>query len=395
MKILRIPDGDGGSAAATLEKPASTPAVVAPSPNAKPAAAPAATPPPEKEPVVDNTQSDDPFEIKKPVTAAKPADKPAATAKPEFDPTKAAPKELRTAYETTKAEAKALSDKVKDYERKIAEFDSKGKDSSALTERLNAIEKERDAALAELRAHKQEATPEFIKQYEEPLKQAAEDARREVLQLQVNNADGTTRNATWDDFVEIYSMPTGKAIEKADELFGKASNFVQGLRRDLLNMQAKKDRALQEEKAQFKERTTREIAQQAQKRDHVGKLWAETNKRLGESVADYKDDPEDTEAMEARKHALSVFDSKIEGADEQDFINKKINRDAHIRQRVGAYAVTKLKLSRANQEIESLKKQVEELKGSAPGKTNRPGGATVETSEDDWAKGLVEAVEGK
>jgi hypothetical protein len=381
IRTLFAPDSPSGFAPAT-PKPA-TPAPAAPAPI--PASTPAPTTP---EP------SDDPFEPPKkatPTVTPKLDDKPAAVAPDDID--KLAPKELRERVKQLKAESQAATSSKSVLEKKIAEYEASGKDTTALTGRLSALEKERDSALAELRAAKQEASPEFKEKYEKPFNQAAERARKSITELSVVLADdGTTRPATWQDFAAIYQLPVGKAIEQATALFGNSAQFVLGLREKLLDLDAAKTSALEEERAQFKTRNEQEVANQAKERETVFGKWKDTNSKLAESNPDYKDDPTDTEASEARKHALSIFDSEIKAADRQDFIEKKVLRDAHVRQRVGAFPVLKLALARAHEKLETAQKQIEELKGAAPGKVQRPGGGAPPAAEEDWGEGLVKAV---
>jgi hypothetical protein len=401
-RILLAPDataGGGGTpapakpaATAPAAKPASVP-VAAP----KPAVAAPAAAAPAPEP------SDDPFAPPPKAAAAAPkaGDKPAAAPAAPDDVDKLAPKELRERYKATKAERDTLTKAKTDLEAKIKQFEAQGKDTTALTGRLTAIEQERDAALAELRAAKQEASPEFKEKYDKPFNMAAERARKQVAELSiVQKVDETTGNviqearpATWEDFSALYSLPVGKAIEQANNLFGTSAQFVLGLREKLLDLDSARQTALQEEREQFKQRTEKEIAGRTVEQEKIEKTWTETNTRLAESVADYKNDPEDTELNDARKHALSVFDSKINAADRQDYIQKKVLRDAHIRQRIGAFPVLKLQLSRAQEKITALEAQVEELKGTAPGNVKRPGGTEVPGGEEDWGVGLAKAVQ--
>jgi hypothetical protein len=307
---------------------------------------------------------------------------------------KLAPKELRERVKQLRTESQTAGGKLKELEAKIKQFESQGKDTTALTGRLAALEKERDAAYAELRAAKQEASPEFKEKYDKPFNTAAERARKQVLELQVANAeDGTNRPATWEDFSALYSLPVGKAIEQANTLFGTSAQFVLGLREKLLDLDSARQTALQEEREQFKQRTEKEIAGRTVEREKVESTWTETNTRLAESVADYKNDPEDTELNDARKHALTVFDSKINAADRQDFIQKKLLRDAHIRQRIGAFPVLKLQLTRAQEKITALQAQVDELKGTAPGKVKRPGGTETPGEDEDWGTSLKKAIQ--
>jgi hypothetical protein len=381
-----LPAGGGGAAPAAPVKPASTPS---------PAAAPAAAAPAPAAP----EPSDDPFTPPPKPTppAAAPAAKPApAAVAPDID--KLAPKELRERVKQLNQENQTFNGTIKTLEAKIKELDSRGVDTSALTTRLTALEKERDAALADLRAARQEASPEFKEKFDKPFNQAAERARKQITELTVvvDAETGETRPATWADFAALYSLPVGKAIEQANALFGSSANFVLQQREKLLDLDTARATALEEEKAQFKERSAREIAEQAVKREGVGKLWQDTNKRLAETVEDYKVDSTDTEAADARKHALSVFDAQINAADQDDFVRQKVLKDAHVRQRVGAYAVQKVQIARLKAEKEALQKQVDELKGTAPGGVKRPGGDAPagEENDDDWNAGLVKAARG-
>ncbi len=375
------------SAPAAAPKPATTPPPAA-KPSTPPAAAPAAPAAkvePKQEP------SDDPFAPPSKPAGGAPADNKGGNAPVSFD--SMAPKELRERVKTLNQENQNFAGKIKSYEDKIKELDAKGIDTTAMTARLTAIEQERDKALAELRAAKQEASPEFKEKFDKPFNSAAERARKNIVELSVTDAEGNQRPATWADFTALYSLPIGKAIEQANAMFGGAAQFVLQQREKLQDLDTARATALEEEKAQFKERSAKEIAEQAVKRQGVGKLWEDTNKRLSETNDDYKVDATDSEAADARKHALAVFDGQINAADNDDFVKQKVLKDAHIRQKVGAYAVQKVQIARLKSEKEALQAQIDELKGAGPGKTIRPGGAP-ETGDDglSWEEALLKAV---
>jgi hypothetical protein len=233
--------------------PAAPAAAAQPKPTAAPAPTPSAAAPPS---TPAETASDDPFEPPKkaaPAAAPKPGEKPAAaTTAPLDDIDKLAPKELRERVKALKLESQTATTAKSALEKKIAEYEAAGKDTTALTGRLTAVEKERDAALAELRAAKQEASPEFKEKFEKPFSTAAERARKQITELSVTNPDdGTTRAATWQDFAAIYQLPVGKAIEQANALFGTTANYVLQLREKLLDLDTARAAALEEEKAQF------------------------------------------------------------------------------------------------------------------------------------------------
>jgi DNA repair exonuclease SbcCD ATPase subunit len=376
--ILYFPDPLNGGGAA----PASKPAAAAP---AAPVAAPVASPAPAAPAPV---ESDDPFEIpKQPVVAApaKPAAA-AATAEPkEFDPERAVPKELREHAKRLKSENQTLAQKAKELEEKIKQVEARGGDTASLTGRLAAIEKERDDAMAQLRAARQEASPEFKEKYDKPFNQAAEAARQEISELTITNAeDGTTRQATWADFSALYSLPVGKFIEQANALFGPAAQFVIQKREQLQALDRARRTALEEEKAQFKQRDEKDRAESVRNREKDTAFLAEQHKRLAESVDDYKVDPTDKESLDAQKYALDAFDKAPESKE------KGLVKFAHIRARVAAFAVNKVKLSRANAKIAELEAQVADLKGSAPGGTHRSTTAPVTNGDDDSMESFLE-----
>lgn len=393
-RILFSPDG--GVALAPAAPAAPPKPAAAPSPAPKPAAAAVVAPTPEP--------SDDPFEAPKRPDAATPpkpagADLAAPPRLTDVDIDKMAPGPLRQRVKQLNAEKESFTSEKSKLESKIKEFESRGVDTSALTTRLSVIEKERDSALAELRAARQEASPEFIEKYDKPFNRAANSTKAKIEQLQVvGSEDGLVpaRPATWADFTTLYGLPVGKAIEQANAMFGTSASFVISKLEQLRDLDDARANALQEEKAQFKERTAKDIADQAVKRQGVGKLWVETNQRLSQSDA-YKVDQSDAELTEAAKHAEKVFDTTIE-VNSEDSLKQKVLKDAHIKQKTIGYSVRGIIINRQKAEIEALKKQVDELKGTAPGSVQRPGGgadgAAAETDED-WEAAAIREVKAK
>lgn len=396
-RILYAADGAAGLSAppapspnakpASAHPPASKPS--SPPPAAKPAASTPAAPPQAE--LVD----DDPFSApkqfadssapKKP-DEAKPDAAPAPAAEPDFD--KLAPKELRERVKQLNTEKKTLGEQIKGFEEKIKQLDSRGADTSALTARLTALEKERDGYQAELRAAKQEASPEFKEKYEKPFNSAADQVQKDILDLTVVGEDGNPRPAVWSDFTDIYSSSVGNAIKKANALFGDAAHFVLQQREKLIDLQRTRDAALAEEKTKYKERSAQEVAEQARRRENFGKDWVDTNTRLSQTDA-YKVDVTDAELAEAAKHAEGVFDAKVQGADRDDWAKKKILKDAHIKQKTIGYAVRGVIINRLKAANEALQNQVEELKGTAAGGTVRTGGGTDENPESDSTESWI------
>lgn len=365
--------------------PAPAPAAAPPPPAPGPGAAPAAEPDvnPFAELDAKFAAADKPAQVT--TGKPKPADKapgdttatPAAAKPAPAKPAGAAP-ELRNELKRLQTELETRNKSYADLEAKIKDFEARGKDTQVLTERLSEMEKTIAEKDARIRALNKEEDPEFKKQYDAPFNDAAEDAREFVERLQVDDGESGTRAANWDDFVKIWqtnkSSPQG-AIAMAKELFGDASPMVIDHLMQLNRLDRARTKALQSERANAAERSKEEAAKAIQGREQINKTFQMVSKDLETNIEDYHDSPEDTEAIEARKQALAIYDAKPAS------LRERIVKDAHIRQRAAAFGPMKLKIIRLQAEIEALKAKVEE--DAVPGKTQRPSGGTP-APEKTW-----------
>lgn len=92
--------------------------------------------------------------------------KPDAGAAPPPAPT--GPKALREQYEATSTELKTTKARITEMERKLADAEARGRDTTALTQRLADMEKEKATLQGELRAFRAEKDPEFQAKWEKP-----------------------------------------------------------------------------------------------------------------------------------------------------------------------------------------------------------------------------------
>lgn len=315
--------------------------------------------------------------------------KPAASKTPE--PAKSAPaaqpapKQLREELDRVKGELKTKADAIAQMEARIAEAEKRGKDTTALTERLTSMEKDMEALRAENRALKQESSPEFKAKYDAPFNKTADKAKSVVEAIQVEDAEaGTVRQATWDDFTKLYQLNEFVANKEAKRLFGEDGAAV-AMRyyTELHRLDDARQDALQEERANYKKRQEAEEAEKVTRRQQIDQIWEKTNKELSETVEHYHDSPEDKEASEVRQKGYQIFDAPPKT------IQQKIIKDAHIRQMVAEVGVDRLKIARLTAERDALKTELDGLKDAGgPGKPKRPGGASAPATEPDFENAL-------
>jgi hypothetical protein len=410
-------------AAAPIPAPLPTPTPApAPAPSPSPAPAPAAAPPidlssPESKGVFDEldaaykkldsattTPGDAP--PAKPATPAKPDPKPTPTPPPK--PAAAtpaapqAPKELRAELERVKAEHATSQQTITSLNAKIAEYEARGKDTEGLRALLEKEQKEKNDLQGQIRALRQEASPEFKKQYEEPFNQAAEWAREYVEKL--TKADGTPANFE-KDFVSLYQLAKtatiGTARTKAEEIFGahEAVEVMDSIK-ELVRLDRAKAKAFEAEKAGWEARTKEEQGKVAQKVGTYQDLYKRVTTDLQSSVPEYRDPVEDKELAEARSKGREIFSNIAKNAQKVIFqfgTPQDLQNLAHMQERVAAFVPQQLTIKRLNNKIADLEKQIAELKPATPGggETRPTGGETTTPQEEtleSWGKALKAAV---
>lgn len=327
-----------------------------------------------------------------PPEAAQPKPSAPQPAKPAQAPSGKEPVVPKSVRDKWEAETKRLKDELKSkteayssLESKIAEFEKRGKDTTILSERLAALEKQIEEKDGEIRALKQEESPEFKKKYWEPYIRFADRAKNVIEGIQIEDPEtGTTRKATWKgDFARIYQLDEFSALREFKRVMGEdGGEIAMGYYRKLHEMEDVKNAALEEERKDWKQKQEAEEAQKIQTREETRKFWLQANQELSEKIDDYHDNPEDTELIEARNKALALFDAK------PNTLRERIIKDAHNRQRVAAFPVLKIMIARQAKEIEDLKEQLEKKSPKPPGPTSRPGGTPSKAPEEDFESGL-------
>jgi hypothetical protein len=304
------------------------------------------------------------------------------------------PKVLRERAKKFEDESKTLRQEVQSLKARIESADRSGTDTKALTERLGAVEKERDELRGKLRSVSFQTSDEYQKQYEQPFSDASEYAKQAVEQLTViEGEDPATgepkrRQAKWDDFAYLYSLPIGKAISESKRMFGDVSSFVEGQLMQLQKLDRSRFTARQSEEKSWKEKSTAEQAQEIQRREAYDGMRSKIRTDLATKVPWYSDGPEDSEFKSLRDEGYQIFDAKPQTPAEAAV------KVEHIRHRTAAFPVVIRKLQLAEEKLKDAEATIAELKGSGPGKTRTSGSDDGTAHEKSVAEELREAMNG-
>lgn len=383
---------------ATAEPPVGggAPPAAAPSPN--PAATPP-PPPPEGDDFAALSASFKKADEAPKVTKGKEPPPPKADAPPKADdkplpekPGQGDWKAFRENYNKMKADLELTSKGKAELETKlqkqIADYEARGKDTSALTERLDNLQKEMDRIQAENRALKQETDPKFKEQWDKPFEREAARAERdmqginilkEVVDAEGNKSLEVVREATYkDDFVRLFRMNRAEALITARKLFGDQAEIVTDHLKALWRMDDERAAALHEQREQWKTKQAEDDANEVKRKEHISRTQERVRKELGDAVEEYHDPADDKELNDARAQGYAIFDAAPKSLDQA------IIKHEHVRHRVAAYEPHRIQIARLKHRIAELEAAQKEKEEPTPGPTKKPGGspAPIDANED-------------
>lgn len=300
------------------------------------------------------------------------------------------PKWYREQITLKSGELDKASRRVTELEQKIASYESKGMDTTALTEQLTAREKALQAAQSELAAIRYEKSDEYKKKYDQPFTEAAEYAKQVIENLNVIEGDGE-RAAKWNDFAAIWNLPPGRAEMEAQKMFGAASAVVLRHLDKLRDLDHARKQALRDHEAGATEREKAARAQQAQASERINAAWKMAEKELIERNPDhYGEKPGDDERNSLWKESLALVDQAYTG-------RAKLNEtelvvlDANVRLQAAAYPVLVRELAQTKHQLEQYKIRLGEKEGSKPASDKSRPAPTQQSQPKDWKTEMREA----
>lgn len=349
-----------------LERPAAKPATPAPAPKiqlvppAKPAAPadkPAAKPPVEaaKPAPGDKAPAAKPGDAADGAPAPGPGDAPDPTAK------------FTTAHDLRK-EFRKLHKAVQEKEGELAKLRSKPEQApvnNAVLEENKIIKKRLEEVESELRYVDYTKSAEFKEKFEKPYQDAYDDALEEVKELRVTSPDGSSRQATSQDFAKVLAADSADVKELANNLFGDGAQDVLAARRRLqsLNKTANREASRYREAAVARDRER--AIKSAEERDGMERMWNSAITTIKDKYPEYfghiDGDDEYNKELDA---GYDVVDRAHQNGLPME---EKISRLAALRHRAAAFRAQVLMTKRLKARVSELEGVVQEYEKSAPG----------------------------
>jgi hypothetical protein len=306
------------------------------------------------------TQIDDPFDDPKP----KPQEKP-----PEKAPEKGSKEQnlrvLATERDQLRQEVASLK----------AELE-KRKDYEDLSKSYNDTKKRFEEHENELRVTRYESSAEYKEKWLKPTEDAYKKAVKSLAEFQVEipgnpelGEESKFRQATEQDFIQLYHLPEGQAWREARKMFGDAAPAIMGHRQTLKSLQEGAANAKAEYQQRGAQLEAERKAQERVRQEESLRLWEDANKGIVEKLPSLlKEQPNDKEFNDTLAAAREIVDVAYSERRNQLTPQERVSLDAKIRNSAIAFRTQALTLKRANTELAQLREKLKKYEAGEPGK---------------------------
>lgn len=306
------------------------------------------------------------------------------------------PKALREAHERATKRVAELESQIAQLSSKAERADAAGKDITALTGRIEELQKQLQAREGDLRMAKQEMSPEFKQKYEKPFTDAADFAEELIKSLRVKEGDPdnpTQRAGTANDLVRLYNLPPSEANAVARAMFGEDAPMVIQQLIALRQLDRAKAKALQEERENFKKKNDEDTANHTAQIEHANRLWKETKQGMLDAHPEWQADPRDAAEKAILEKSYSIVGANENGALAGKTMEQLAKHNASIFHRAATQPLYVYRYNQAKERIAELEAELAERKGGGPGSTRNPGGgSTTDANGKSWKSELREAM---
>jgi hypothetical protein len=281
--------------------------------------------------------------------------------------------ELRAAYAKVKEE---LANTRKELESlKTGGKPIQDDERKTYSQEIEKLKSQLEEVNTSLKSVAYEQSTEYKEKYEQPFVDAWNEGVQMVSELNVQDQDGNARKGTPDDFAAIMRIPDNEqAATLAQELFGQNAFYVLAQRRDIQKLHFQRVKAIEQFRSTLSEREkalAEQNKKQAEEREQhrmqavtlFKKYNAEATEKYPQFFAPIDGDEEGNDLL-----ARGYRDADLAFSGSPDLpLEKRVRLHSAIRNRAAAFSRLVHQLKGKDAEIESLKAELEEIRGSTPG----------------------------
>lgn len=264
-------------------------------------------------------------------------------------------------------------------------------DRKVYDEKLKGLESRNKELEDHIRFVDYTRSSEYQTKYQQPYEAAWKRAMADVGQLQValNRETGEARPATAEDLGDLVNLPLGAARERAEALFGVFANDVMAYRKEIKGLWDAQSAAIEEAKKNGSQREEQQRQQMTAQGQELQKTITETwNKANAASLehaqyGQYFKPVEGNEEINKRlTKGFALVDAAFSGVPTDPRLTPQqreqvIQRHSAVRNRAAAFGRLVYELGEAKKQLETVTKELDEIKKTEPNVTGRNGQPTA------------------
>jgi hypothetical protein len=257
---------------------------------------------------------------------------------------------------------------------------------------LAALRKERDELMNTIRFKDYEQHPEFKEKYDKPYKDQWKFSIRTLNGITKISEDGS-RVAAVDqtelanDLLELVNMPTSKAIERAEEIFGDAATYVMHERNKIKEQFDKRNEALEGNRAEGAQKEEARIKQERQKAEALSSELKTIYDKANEYHSKDARMKEFFQPIEGDEEANSILENGYKMVDEafqrspmDPSLSEKeraslVKKHAAVRHRSAGFGRAKYLLAKERAVTAALREKLAQYESTVPGRQPSRGAA--------------------
>lgn len=346
-----------------------------PAPAPEPTPEPSPTPTPETKPAPAKDPESGKFVKPDKAEDKAPTDKPHT---PEYEPPQVVkPSELRTWAKRMGGRAQQAETQLSRLNARIKELESKPSESvdvKAITQELANYKKRFEEQEGELKVTRYERSGEYKEKYEKPYQSAVRSAYAEIGELLVNvpnpedPENPRERQATAQDFDEVYSLPLGPATKLAKQKFGDAASIVIGHVKAIKDARKAAVGAIEEHKGKAVEFEQQQTAQQRMEQEGRSRMFSEAVNAISQKYPTlFAERDGDTTWNQSLSKGRAMADLAFGDRKGLTPVQSAI-LDAQVHARISAFPGLRQENEKLRADLSKLTKEIEDIRGSGPGK---------------------------
>jgi hypothetical protein len=247
--------------------------------------------------------------------------------------------------------------------------------------------------------------PEFKEKFQKPYDDAWNRVMKRLSGVGVTNADGSKRPVEVKDILELGQLPADIVIEQAEAKFGKLGSWVAERIEDLKQLSEAKIDALDKAKKEGAEKAQRDAQDwergQKELTEFLGTTWRKASEEI-ESHSKYgkyfKPVEGDEEFNTRLQKGTELVDKALSESPADPSLTPQqreaiVKRHAAMRQRARAFGPMQLTIERQAAELERLKTELAQYKGSEPKVEGQRNDANGQKTPDDPLQRIFQGIE--